>query len=677
MTYLSRLAACTLLSAWSLSATAQMRSEPLPWEPWNDIRQVALVGGNHGSYLASSYCLDGCRYDRTSVDVGRGGQRFIRIESTPDGEQGVLFEQPGAGAITRIWMTTGDGVSTDLPANVRLRVYFDGEAKPAIDMSLADYFREPANTGANRATSPVPLGYDRTLSSGGNVSYLQLPYRHGIKVALLHGADLRLWYQLNYTQVPDGTPIAAFGSQAQFQPLAWLLAQPWLQNLMLAKRLPISRDRVIDPQLGPGERIDTLTSTARSQTIWRAEGRGWLRGMRIRVDRSRIDDLRIVLTFDGERTVDLPLAEFFTADTLDAQPPRGLFAGLDIDGAFYSTIPMPYRSSASIELRMRDGAGGPRVQLRSSVQTDPTPPPDNAGTFRAYRHASCPTTPMLSGDEVLLAHTGTGRLLGLAMWMTGDGTRSGGYYLEGDERLYFDGSVQPLWYGTGVEDLFNGGFYFDQREFSHPLTGATLVHRGGTDDATSMYRWFLTDAPSWRQSIIFKMGNGAYGTEPMCLRSVAFYYGEPAPAQSALASLQLGDTVSEAAAHYQRGIDSTCSAQTATFGDESPTSLTARVCRGTTPSRFVLAAATAGTNFRLRRTFDAGIAGQAADLWVNGTKVGAWPNVQANPARRWSQMDVDFALPAPAVELAFEIRPLGDGMVSESSYELWGASAHR
>src|SRR5690606_1141041 len=48
-----------------LAADAQAISEPMPWEAWNDIRQVALVGGNHDSYLASSYCLDGCRYDRT------------------------------------------------------------------------------------------------------------------------------------------------------------------------------------------------------------------------------------------------------------------------------------------------------------------------------------------------------------------------------------------------------------------------------------------------------------------------------------------------------------------------------------------------------------------------------------------------------------------------------------
>ena len=65
----------------------------LPWEAWNDPSALARVGGGYGSYLTSSYCLDGCRYDRTSVDPGRRGQRFVRIESTPrKASRGVIFQ---------------------------------------------------------------------------------------------------------------------------------------------------------------------------------------------------------------------------------------------------------------------------------------------------------------------------------------------------------------------------------------------------------------------------------------------------------------------------------------------------------------------------------------------------------------------------------------------------------
>lgn len=640
----------------------------LPWEVWNDPSALARVGGGYGSYLTSSYCLDGCRYDRTSVDPGRGGQRFVRIESTPQGQQGVIFEQPGAGVVTRIWMTTGDGTSQPLPSDVRIRVYVDGESTPAIDEPLDHFFRDP-----QRRRDVAPLATDRLLASGGNVSYRPLAYRNGIRIALLNGADRRLWYQINHAQVPDDTPVPAFADASNLLILAQRLAAPWIADRASAERLPFGRDRrLADPiegaasaRLAAGEPLELL----------RASGAGTISALRLRLDRARWDDVRLSLAFDGRTTVDLPVAAFFTADAGDPVRPAGLLAGVDGHGAFYAAMPMPYRNGAVVALRLRDGADVPPVDLDYRIELDPVSPAADAGILHAQAHVACPTAPAGDGDEVLFEHRGSGRLIGLAAWMSGDGAKAGGYYLEGDERLYVDGSVQPLWYGTGIEDLFNGGFYFDRGAYAGPLAGAPLRHPGGTDDATSMYRWFLADAPSWRNSIVFKLENGARGDEPLCLRTVAFYYARPQPAQEIVAALQLGDAASEAAAGYRRGLDAACSAQSALFGDEPPTKRTALVCRMGTASRFTLATPRRyGTAFRLRRTFDAGIEGQAAEILVNGVRVGAWPDTQANPARRWSQMDVDFTLPLPADALSFEIRPLAGRLVSESRYELFAAT---
>lgn len=660
------------LGAWVLlsGATAAWASG-LPWETWNDLRNVAIVGGDYGSYLASSYCLDGCRYDRSSVDPGKGGQRFIRIESTPDGDQGVIFEQPGAGAVTRIWMTTGDGVSQPLPSGVRIRIYFDDNATPTIDEPL-DRFFDPVG-GRPYLSPPV---FDRLLDSGGNVSYLPLAYRHGIRIALLHGAESRFWYQVNYTQVADGTAVATYTDRWQFQSLVSLLGRPSFADRALGMRQPIARERKADRRLAPREaQVGTLTPVA-PLAVLDVDGSGWITSTRIQLDRSRWHDVSITLAFDGDTTVDLPLDEFFTADALDDRNPRGLFNGVDADDAFYSTIPMPFRSDARVTLRLRADANPAPVVVRSLLQVARDIPPDNAGTFHVQTAAACPSTPAIGGDQVILAHAGSGRLLGLALWMSGDGSGRGGYYMEGDERAYIDGSVQPLWYGTGVEDLFNGGFYFDRGSYSGPLSGAPMRHAStGTDDATSMYRWFLTDAPVWRKSIVFKLENGATGIEPLCIRSAAFFFALPEATQDVSAKLDVGDAPSAAAAQYRPSSDALCTSQTAQFGDEPPTTRTAVACSGHGASHFVLTAPRPAQAFRLRRTFDAGVPGQAAEIWVNGTKVGGWPDVQANPSRRWSQLDIDFMLPAPAASLAFEIRPLHQGALTESAYELWGEVA--
>jgi hypothetical protein len=234
--------------------------------------------------------------------------------------------------------------------------------------------------------------------------------------------------------------------------------------------------------------------------------------------------------------------------------------------------------------------------------------------------------------------------------------------------------VQPLRYGTGVEDLFNGGFYFDLGPFAGPLAGATLRHPGLADDATAMYRWFLTDAPSWRHSIALRLENGPLGSQPMCVHTLAYYYAQSSPSQLPVAALQLGDDASEAAAQYEPAADAHCAVQTALFGGEPPTERSARLCTGTGISRFVFEVPAAGRFFRLRRTFGAGIGGQRAELWVNGERVGGLPALQANPARRWSQVDIDFALSQPASKLQFEMRPLDGAFVTESGYELWATS---
>lgn len=652
-----------------LASAASLRATASPSETWNDIRNVALVGGDYGSYLASSYCLDGCRYDRSSIDPGKGGQRFIRIEPTPDGDQAVIFEQPGAGAVTRIWMTTGEGVSQPLPSNVRIHIYFDGAATPTIDEPLDRFFAAQTRT----ARFMAPLESDRLASSGGNVSYLPLPYRNGIKIALLNGADLRLWYQLNYTQVADASSVVTYTTPTAFNDLRWLLGRPFFEDWLTVMHWPITRGRTANLRLAPYDAVVGTVTAAQPLSLMRRDGAGWIASTQIQLDRSRWHDVSIAFMFDGETTVDMPLDEFFAADALDAGNPRGLFNGVDANDAFYSTIPMPFRSSAEVTLKLRDGADPSPLTVRSVFKIDPTMPPVNAGIFHTQVRASCPTTPAQTGDQVILEDQGAGRMIGLALWMTTDGVQSGGYYMEGDERLYIDGSIQPLWYGTGVEDMFNGGFYFDQGEYIAPLSGATLRHPGTTDDATSMYRWFLTDAPTWRKSIVFKLENGPVGTDPLCLRSVAYYFAQPTPAQNVIASLDVGDASSVTAAHYQPSFDAQCAPQTARFGDEPPTERTATVCTGHDSSRFAFPAPHSGRFFRLRRTFDAGVAGQAAELWVNGAKIGAWSDVQANPTRRWSQLDVDFELAQPASELSFEIRPLTGRTMTDSAYQLWSS----
>ncbi len=68
--------------------------------------------------------------------------------------------------------------------------------------------------------------------------------------------------------------------------------------------------------------------------------------------------------------------------------------------------------------------------------------------------------------------TGRGKLVGVSQSMEGllaDGNTRG--YLEGDERVYVDGERTPAIHGTGTEDYYESGWYFNAGTYSTPFHG--------------------------------------------------------------------------------------------------------------------------------------------------------------------------------------------------------------
>ncbi|MEM4271422.1 MAG: DUF2961 domain-containing protein, partial [Candidatus Pacearchaeota archaeon] len=76
-------------------------------------------------------------------------------------------------------------------------------------------------------------------------------------------------------------------------------------------------------------------------------------------------------------------------------------------------------------------------------------------------------------DYVVCDIKGKGHLIGSNFGMAEPPSTDFGF-LEGDERIYVDGQTKPSLAGTGTEDYFNGGYYFDQQAFYLPLHGAPV-----------------------------------------------------------------------------------------------------------------------------------------------------------------------------------------------------------
>ena len=118
----------------------------------------------------------------------------------------------------------------------------------------------------------------------------------------------------------------------------------------------------------------------------------------------------------------------------------------------------------------------------SDPQWAPALASGRAGYFTACSHAG-PTT--FGQDWLFADEQGHGKFVGVSHTIRGSRTKTAfsddaSYFLEGAERVYTDGSPSPRWYGTGTEDFYEGGWYFNNGTlFSDPLHRPTRSTDGG------------------------------------------------------------------------------------------------------------------------------------------------------------------------------------------------------
>ena len=133
-------------------------------------------------------------------------------------------------------------------------------------------------------------------------------------------------------------------------------------------------------------------------------------------------------------------------------------------------------------------------------------------------------------DWLFLDEQGTGKFVGVSHTMEGHipaGNRRN--YLEGDERVYVDGSRTPQLHGTGTEDFYEGGWYFIRGPFTRPLNGSPAHRVGGPlcpgADCTATYRLLLADSIAWGSSLRFGFEHGNRNLVRGLYGTTAYWYG--------------------------------------------------------------------------------------------------------------------------------------------------------
>ncbi len=365
---------------------------------------------------------------------------------------------------------------------------------------------------------------------------------------------------------------------------------------------------------------------------------------------------RLRITFDGEQTVDAPLGEFFGSG-LGENDVRSLFFGMETtpDGWYSSWWPMPYRQSARVELHNGSGtpisAGDVEVTYAlNSKWATMLGPNGEASYFRATSHQG---EPRLGEDWVFLDTAGQGKFVGVShsmeatvqWWADEFGRRA---YLEGDERVYVDGSRTPQMHGTGSEDFYEAGWYFNRELFSAPTNGNSSHEVRGFGcqlDCTGAFRLMIGDAVPFHSSLRFTIEHGPLSDFPVKYSSTAYWYGRSQAALRSTDVLTVGDTASEAAHGYTTGSSDTRYEVTSSYEGDFDDVVSKEAVRAESRAvTFTVNVDKDNHGVILRRTSDQTNAYQAARVRVNGVDAGLWLQPLGNASRRW--LDDVFQIPA-------------------------------
>jgi hypothetical protein len=238
---------------------------------------------------------------------------------------------------------------------------------------------------------------------------------------------------------------------------------------------------------------------------------------------------RLRLSFDGRRTVDAPVGEFFGSGLGPAQV-RSLMFAMDPTPHTWATTWWPMPFSSSVRIYIDNASSVPivagQVQLRftrsprwrAQLGVD-----GDAGYFHAQGHRGA-TRPGVYWT--FLRTRGTGTFVGVTMTMMGGYPP---YYLEGNERAYVDGARKPQIQGTGTEDFFYSGWYFGfDQLFTLPLSGYTakLTNAEGCPRPTckTAYRVMLADSVPFQRSILYEIQHGPINNIRAIYSSTAYWY---------------------------------------------------------------------------------------------------------------------------------------------------------
>lgn len=590
---------------------------PVGWQSYRDLNQLPAVPVGVQTRQFSSYDRDGGNEDwMTSPAV------CLRQTSTGC----VLAEDAGAGEISSIWFTQNSG---NVTATGIITIELDGTTV------LRDSLQNVVN-GGRGAPFVYPLVANADKSSGGVYIKVPMPYRTTMRVTTQNVPN---YYHVAYRHFNDAAGVSTFDPSDQAQDVLSMLNGVGTKDPKPPVSGAVTATNTVNVPAGGSATVATLT------------GPGTVRALRLNVPNrtpALLSALRLRITFDNRQTVDSPVSEFYGAGLTEFSV-RALMYGIDTSTGWYSAWwPMPYWQSARIDLVNTSSAAvnGVQSQVTSVAQVAGTQ--TDLGYFSTQSRRGDTT----DGQDWIFADVaGSGKFVGVSQ--TFRAHYNGRDYLEGDERVYVDSELSPSVYGTGTEDLYEGGWYFNRGLFSTSWNGNTGHLPAGNpppgqecnpecDD--SAYRLMIADAVPYTSALRYGIEHGPHNDRFANYGSTAFLYTQPTVSAARTDSIEVGSAASRSA-HSYTDTGASQYALTGAYDGDFDNETGPDVFRAVTGNTsFTVAIDPSNTGVVLRRTSDQRVSLQSVDVQVNGAAAGRWTQLLGNGFK--NLLSDTYALPA-------------------------------
>lgn len=404
-----------------------------------------------------------------------------------------------------------------------IRFYFDDEPTPRIDMPVTQFF------SGNSWPFLAPLVGHYGTANGGNISYLPMPFSRSVLVATTGLPRLFGIEVVKFNQDP--------GNLHSFD----LSLNP-SEVQELNRAIDLWNNRGEHPYYPRGDLLSLkrdLTIPPFSSTEITLPGPGVITSLELYLASGMDEKMRMKIFWDDESSPSVeglirPL--FGTAEGMRRY--RSLPLGIRWTGdrnEFYNYFPMPFNSQARI---LFENGRGDATDMRVEILYHPAPFKANIPRFHAaFKRERLQARGDDGGNYILADLAGSGRYVGCILTMYDldrspvdavDAPHWYFAYLESDMNIWVDGRYALP--GTGIEGDFDAGYYYiytdvPERNWIFPLSGNTWKDHENWGEATSQYRFYLTNKVEFTNSLRVEVEHGFKGNNlSVTYSSTAFWY---------------------------------------------------------------------------------------------------------------------------------------------------------